>query len=501
MKRFFSSLSAVFASRGFFIAVMVFFVIEALWIAFSAIYPMAFDEDFHLGIIQIYASHLSPFLTEHPANADAYGAITRDPSYLYHYLMSFPYRALTHIFDSQTQQIIALRIMNVAMFAYALMIFRRLLLRMTQSRAFTHVAIAIFILIPIVPQLAAHINYDNLLMIGVAWSCLLATDIHRQFTARHIDIRSIGALVAICLLTSVVKYAFLPIFFGIFVFLAYDAVRTGAWRLLWSGSRENIRHMAWVSRIGLLAVVLLGCVLFVQRFGINTVRYHNPIPDCDQVLSIDHCSAYGPWNRDHLLAQSKGEVNANPAAYTLSWIKGLWWRLFFAINSPTRNYTNYPPLPFPAITALALPASILVLMIIFWRRFLTGQPLLLFAGIVTVIYCGTLWIQDYDMFTETGQPVAINGRYLLPVLLLIAALGWRAWQLLAERWKAPLLKPVAATVVLLCFLQGGGVFTFIMRSDPSWYWPNQRIIQANTDAQRVLGPIIIEGSKETTIAP
>jgi len=478
---------------------MVFFVIQAVWIAVSAIYPLPFDEDFHLGIIRIYATHWSPFLTEHPAGADAFGAVTRDPSYLYHYLMSFPYRLVSEVFDSETTRIIMLRLINVALFAYALVLFRRLLLRITRSRAFTNSAIAIFALIPIVPQLAAHINYDNLLMVLMAWACLLVTDIHRQFNAHRVDVHKISALLAVCLFTSVVKYAFLPIFAAMALFVLYDAyVNFRNWAGFKKSLIINWRAVGGRTKLALLAVLIVGGGLFFQRFGINTITYHTPIPSCDQVLTIDHCSAYGPWNRDYLLAQSKGDTNENPIGYTGMWLKGLWWRLFFAINSPARNYTNYPPLPFPASAAVGLVVILALTIIIFFRRVFAGQPLLIFCGIVVLVYCSSLWFEDYGMFRETGQPVAINGRYLIPVLFLMAALGWKSISLAFAKFKAMQYRPLLAMVVLLFFLQGGGVLTFIMRSDSSWYWPgNSTVTKMNDTARSILDPFIIQGGKQT----
>src|SRR5580692_8418743 len=88
---------ALIGSRRFFWGIVALLVLQAVWIACSGRYPMAFDEDFHLGIIRLYAHHLSPFWNGQPAGADAFGAVSRDPSYLYHYLMSFPYR-LTSVF-------------------------------------------------------------------------------------------------------------------------------------------------------------------------------------------------------------------------------------------------------------------------------------------------------------------------------------------------------------------------------------------------------------------
>ncbi len=55
-------LISLLGSTQFFWAIVALFVVQALWIALSSHYPMAFDEDFHLGIIRLYAHHLSTLL-------------------------------------------------------------------------------------------------------------------------------------------------------------------------------------------------------------------------------------------------------------------------------------------------------------------------------------------------------------------------------------------------------------------------------------------------------
>src|SRR4051812_32904691 len=96
------------SSRKFFYATIVLLVLESLWIALTARYPQPFDEQVHFGLIQLHAQSWLPFFTNQPTGADAYGAVVRDPSYLYHYLMSFPYRLLAHATSSEAAQIIGL---------------------------------------------------------------------------------------------------------------------------------------------------------------------------------------------------------------------------------------------------------------------------------------------------------------------------------------------------------------------------------------------------------
>lgn len=489
--------TAFFGSRIFFMGVMAVFVFQALWFALSALYPMAFDEEVHFGIINIYAHQWSPFLAGQPAGADAFGAVARDPSYLYHYLMSFPYRLLELITSNTTAQIIALRFLNIAIFAAALLVFRRVLLRLTQSNAFTNLALAVFIMIPIVPQLAAHINYDNLLFLLVGWCLLLTTDIHRQFAAGRVELRSFGALTVLSLFTSIVKYSFLPILLAIILFLIYDAWRSfhsePARLILALG--KNWKTISTRTRLGFIVLFVVAGGLFFQRFGINMLRYHTPVPSCDQVLTFEQCSSYGPWIRDYNYANiDPQKANPNPLRYTASWFYGLWYRMFFAINSKVRDYQNVAPLPLPAGAMALMAVSSFILIIIFARR-IFRQPLFVLCGLVLIIYCGTLWSENYKAYMHTGREVAVNGRYLLLVLPLAMALAWRAWTY-ALTYAASWVKPALATAVLLLFLQGGGVMTFILRSDANWDWSNNTVVQINNAARKIIAPVVFEGNTE-----
>jgi len=495
IKQFTSRLYLLLAARWLRNLMFGFFVFEALWFVFSAVYPMAFDEDFHFGIIKMYAHHWLPFLGSQPPGADAYGAVARDPSYLYHYAMSFPYRLLEHITSNQTAQIITLRLINVALFTLGLALFYRFMMRVLGSRAIANTSLALFILIPIVPQLAAHINYDNLLMPLTAYTFLLVFDVQQQLKRRAINFKTLFILLNVCLLTSLVKYAYLPVFVaaGLFV-LGYGKMQfrhSPAFKMAFTTARASFSaKMA----VGFVLLTLLSGGLFIQRYGVNAIKYHKPIVDCGAVLDYSHCSAYGPWIRNYDYAEVKTTVDKNPFKYFISWEQGLRSRLFFAINTPMSGYVNYPPLPLPYQTALVLGVAGVLTVLVYARR-IFAEPYMVFAGLATVAYLIALFMEDYSQFVETAQPVAINGRYLLPVLFLLACLFARGFQLLLASPKKAQLKPILATLVLLCFLQGGGVMTFILRSDASWDWPNSTVVHINNAARKVLAPMVWEGSK------
>jgi hypothetical protein len=80
MKNVMARILQFIKSPRFFKIILLFFLLEAVWITFSAAYPQAFDENFHFGLIQVYSHYWLPFLSRQPPNANAYGAVARDPS-------------------------------------------------------------------------------------------------------------------------------------------------------------------------------------------------------------------------------------------------------------------------------------------------------------------------------------------------------------------------------------------------------------------------------------
>ncbi len=466
---------AFLGSKRCFYLIAALFVIEALWIALSGRYPMAFDEDFHLGIIRLYAHHISPFWGGNPPGADALGPVARDPSYLYQWLMSFPYRLSSNV--------IFLRIINIGLFAACLPLYRRLLLKTGASRAIVHFCLALFVLIPVVPLLAAQINYDNLFLPLAALSLLLAVSFSEQLRHKRLDLKSLLWLAVIATLACLVKYAFLPIALVIAIYLAV---------LLWRTRHELSIQMPPKRTVWLLSALLVVSLgLFGQRYAVNLERYHKPVPNCDEVLSAQQCTAYGPWNRDHKYAQIKpADATASPLVFGADWFYGMWFRTFFAVDGPGSGFATRGPFVMPAIGAIVFSITALTATVMAWRRVCRcydERVLWLFVA-VTITYTAILWLNEYHSFLQTGQPVALNGRYLLPViplLLIILALGTNVYLRSRTQLKLAL---VAAT--LLCMLWGGGMLTYVLRSNDAWYWDNSPLKSANHAIQDTVSPLV-----------
>ncbi|MEO8105186.1 MAG: hypothetical protein ABI602_02515 [Candidatus Saccharibacteria bacterium] len=487
---FLQRLTGFIGSRRFFHLIIIAFALQALWIALSGKYPMAFDEDFHLGVIRLYAHHLSPFWSSHPAGGDAFGAVSRDPSYLYHYFMSFPYRLISDLTNNQTVQVIVLRLINIALLATSLPLFRRLLVKAGASVGLANVCLALFVLVPIVPLLGAQINYDNLFIPLTALVLLSTVRFSEQLRADHtIPLKTLLQLVILLLLTSLVKYAFLPIVSAIVVYVAVELYRfwrpSGAWR----DARRQFRGMKPMMRGSLVVGLVLFMGLFGERYGVNLVRYHEPVPDCGSVLSVQQCSSYGPWLRDYDLANSKAAGHESPVLFMRSWVYGMWLRSFFAVDGPGTLFQSGGPLVLPGLVAAAAATAGVPLVVIYWRRLFSrsNRPVLGLIGAVSLTYIVVLWLNAFAAFGRTGQPVAINGRYLLPVLLpimLVVGMAYREWLR-----NHPNLKAAGAVILIVCFVWGGGALTYILRSNDAWYWPSPVVHTANHVVKRTFGPL------------
>lgn len=504
MRNILQGFSSVLNSRRFFKAVIVFFIFEAAWIALSAKYPMAFDEDFHFGLIRTYAHYWLPFLSSQPVGADAYGAVPRDPSYLYHYVMSFPYRLIAHFVYSQTIQVIILRFINIALFTTGLILFRRLLVRVGLSRQFLNIAFLLFVLLPFVPLLAGQINYDNLIFPLVAWASLLTLTATEEIKKGKPSVRTLLTLVTVCIFASLVKYEFLPIFAGILLFLLYVLKRDQhtKLRLLFKKLLESWHGQKLFTQVLLVGLLAIGLGLFAQRDGVNLVEYHTFTPDCSKVLSVQSCSKYSPWDfnyHDHNdVEKSKADGTMkyeNPVSYTGWWVYWMWYRTFFAVDGP-KKFTNYPPLPLPAAMGAVIGVVGVVALCVRWRYVLKNNLYMQFFLIVSAIYLVTLWIEGYTTYRYTGVFEIMNSRYLLPVLLLGIALMGKAMYGIMR--KLPILKVSFAVIALVFFLEGGGFLTFIVRSDQNWDWPNATVRSVNNTTRKVLHPVLVEGSKTYT---
>lgn len=465
-------------SDRFFYAVLSVFALGAAWIAVASLYPMAFDEEFHYGLIKIYAGGPLPFGIEHTSDMAQYGAATADASYLFHYLLSFPFRLLDVLGVPDMANIIFLRLLNIAFVAAGLIVLRRAFIEAGLSRPVIVTGLTLVSSLPVFVLLAAHINYDNLLFLIIAWCTLLLVRLtNRVQTGRPLPLSESLQLVAAMLIGMSVKYSFLPLALAMFLWLVWLVVLgyqrhkqtvssqlatfTSQWR---SVSRR--KRYAWV---GLLAV----SVLFASHYLTSTLTYGSPIPSCERVFSETECQAYGPWVRNKTLEANKSESFeplSFPEYMTAEWFPGMTQRLTFAVAGKTNGFETR--LPLPALVHGYVSLSIIGLLCLIIQLVRRQMPwLTALTGLLTFVYVGVLAFQLYGDYIDTAEPVAINGRYLIPLLPLVGVVLIHAVRGALASVSSSRLVLAALGIACLLVISGAGIGTYVVQAESHWFWP------------------------------
>lgn len=495
---------SILASSWCFYVTVGLLLLQASWIALTARYPQAFDEQFHFGVIQLYAHQWSPFFIHQPTNADRFGALTVDPSFLYHYLLSFPYRLLAHITSNQTVQVVSLRFINIGLFVSSLFVFRKLLAQTPASRALTHAILLFFVFIPVVPLLAAQINYDNLFIPLVGLSLLWMVQFVRQWQTEQVfPFERALWLLLLGIVGSTVKYAFLPVLAASAIIILATGWKAHQQLLpAWSKQLKAL-SVSKLAGYGLLIAVSL--VFWLGVYGRNLVNYHALLPSCDRVLNVQRCMADAPWQRNYQFAH---DGLAKPhvwsiVTYDWQWVDQSMRELLFTITSVFDSdgvtVVYYPENPLPLIQAVAWAVFISgAVLVIYYRQRLWQLTFFRISALVSLLYIVGLWAEDFKGYLYTGQPVAIHGRYLLPFLpLMLIAIGLcYSWLLHSSKLRArtyfPQRQAWLVVLALLLVLQGGGFITYIVRSDSTWFGGDDtKASKVNRAARKVLKPVII----------
>jgi len=471
--------------------------VSAGWIALSNSFPMLFDENYHLGVIDIYSRQISPFLTSQPDEAKFYGDITRDPSYLYWYLFSFIYNFIGIFTDNIITVIISLRFINIAIVAVSLVFWRKLLFQLSLSRAQAHLALFLFVSVPLVPYLAAHINYDNLVLLILP--ILFSLIIKLQTTKQPLVCLLLAAGLAGML--SVVKFSTLPIVVVVAVAALVILLRRFG-KAFGKELYASRAHSKKITLIGAILVGVLGLGLFAERYGVNYVQYSSYSPDCIELHSFDECKEYSVWIRN-FNAENRTDTfelslaNSPPAFFFGYWVPNIYGGLFVsgAFTDATTDLHRFMPQNVSASTGsltarLAGAGALLISLFALARswKYLSARGARYLILTSFLLYGAALFATNYGNLVNLGYPYATQGRYMIPFIipvigLLILGLG----QVFRNK---PLTKTVLLIIFLLCFLQAAGALTYIVYSNPSWQWEFGPFREWNTTLRTLLSPFL-----------
>lgn len=447
-------------SSWMFAATLLLFSVESGWLALTSRFPGAFDEAYHFGLIQVFSHRLSPIIFHQTSATYKYGALIFNPSLLYHYLLSFPYRLIAVFAHDPMLQVICLRFINIALVVAALVLARRLLHLLRLSPPLSNLILFVFALTPLITILAAQINYDNLLILAVMACLYQAVLLWRRLEKDMLDVPRLLLLVGLCCFSSLIKYAFLPVFLALLLVIG------------WKITTRPLLQLNASARLKLPVVVFaaVGLSLFAWYYGGNTIKYHNPVPQCDQVLTVNACKHYYAWHHIYVIqADSKAHhqvADKGLVLYGLYWTAANTFELF-GVQVPLQGHL-FAPLPF-FMTVILLGTAMTAITILQARRLLRKESALQILVAVSLIYLVCLLAKNYHDYVRAGQTVALHGRYLSPILICIYVLlacGLREALKTTKKTTSNALKVVLALTVIVAFLCYGGFRQYVTYIDP-----------------------------------
>lgn len=481
-------------SNKFLYVIIALFILQALWIAFSFRYPMIYDEARHVPIVAFFANHISPFVDTQPRSYDSLGSLditTGFTASLYHYLMSFPYRVVSVITNNEVAKIISLRVLNILLVAIGLVIYAKVFDEVRNiKKRYVHIGLLIFVLLPIVPFVAAHVNYDNLLFLMTGIFFLLAV---RMLRERKIHwSRHVGLLVVGCV-TTLVKFTFLPVFAASTLFLLVAIrVREGSFRAIAQQLTDSFKQtQRRTAIIGLsLAVLIIG--LFSFMYTRNVLVYGAPRPKCEQILSVERCGANPVAKRN---IDAKATAPSRPlmpiSHYSYVWYTNM-------VNFTVMTGATLPSgrvilnEQIPILNQIIFFGTILAALVTVYswrgRRFNSAMWFLIVNMVALMV---VVFINNYLIYRNFHLVFATQPRYLLTVIPIALIVAVSASAYVFRRFSAT-AKFAGLVTMLLLLTQGGGVITHIVKSDTSWYWNNSVVTSANTHAKKILAPLVKE---------
>lgn len=384
---------------------------------------LPYDEQYHYGLVQYYAHHANPFMGHEPAGMGAYGVVAHQGSYLYHYLMSLPLRLIQPFVHSQYAQLLVLRSLNILLGIATLYLLYRLARRLGLGAVAAQVVVLAFALTPVFYQLSAQLNYDNLLIPITILCIVMALKITEQIRTGGDWAFQTAGLVSLLLVASLVKYSFLPIMAAIVLYLAVLLFRSYGWRGIAKALANGFRGVSRWQKVAIVTLLVASGLLWGQRYGVNLVQYHTPNPQCNAVMSVQTCSAYGTWSRNYQLHATRDERPMS--GLQLTYFTHIWAKMMAAEPysivqvSPDGHPTYVKQQPLLSVAMVIVGAGCLALLLSFRR--LMRLPALPLLASVTAAYLLVLWGQNFADYHNLHFLVAVQGRYLLPVLPILYA--------------------------------------------------------------------------------
>jgi len=477
----------VIGSKYLFWCIIILFILQAAWIAFSYRYPMLYDEAFHVNAIKLFSQQISPIITNQPTFYDMYGSLAHGGATLFHYFLSFPYKVTSMITENFSFQIIILRLINILLVAIGLHLFNKLFKRIGISHIYINIGMLLFTLLPIVPFVSATINYDNLLFALTALFFVITAGI---LIEKKLNWQQLSLFIIVGCAASLVKYTFLPVFalsvvYLIVVFLSHRK------KQMFSELFSSVKTTGKLKTSLILIALVLSLGMFSSIYLYNIIAFKAIQPDCEQILGMERCKNYAMVARNDSAEDTK---NTRPIeqlpGYIADWTAQMAnWTNMTGARPTDGGVVVAQPLTIVYTTVFIGGFMGLGVIIYSWRS-MKKNPAWYFLVFISCGLTFVVFIQNYLTYVQLHMPYAIQPRYLLTIVPIAIVMSVAAAGHILKGKR--ILKCAILVITLILFSQGGGVITHIVRSDNTWYWENSTIYSANDIVRNILKPLVIE---------
>lgn len=476
-------------SSKFTVCLIGLFVFQALWIAFSFRYSMIYDEYYHYGIAEYLSHQWHPFIANQPTQLDEFGALTRAPWLLYHFILSFPLRLVALCTDHFAARVITIRIVNIALCSLGLFIYYRQVRFLKLNKAAINIALFVFILIPVVPFIAATVNYDNLIFPLVAALLYFGVKI---IVKDKLHINELLAYSTIGLMGALTKSSFLPILSVTTLFVIVHILTKKEINFKKIYKSVNTRKDKVITAALIILFIFLS-FMFIERYVVNIYHYHAISPNCLSQISKERCMSNYVEARaiDMEKEKSYAGIPMQIPEYSVSWygrMIGTWFTT--GANTEGKFGTkNGQPLPVAYNTVFVLSIVSMIVICMNYRSLVRSRGFTMLL-IISILYILSIFYVNISEYFKYYRMVAVQGRYILlvlPVIIVAAAISMNT--LLKNRGK---IKVMLVVIISILLLNGGGLTAHIIRSDETWNWNNSLVRSVNNSARNILSPFIKE---------
>ncbi len=428
--------------KGLIWLIFCWFIFQMFFFATQMDFRVPPDEMFH-DLVSIAYFEADGFNIQDKPETYHLGTVAKRP-YLYHLLLG----KLLHLKWTGIDRLLYMRCLNILISIATLLASLRLVQELTSSRwvQFTVMVVQSNLLMYVF--LASMVSYDNLTNLFAALAALFLFRYLKR--SQNSDLTWLIICNGLGLLT---KISFAPICLIHALILCAHLNKS-----LWSTVKNYLSKPHHSIQYFGYALVILLFVLNVRHYGTNLMQYGQLDPVCHQVLAPEACA-------QSLLVQRSIELRATvderPKFDTYSYFARWADIMFTSIVGVLTHQTIEPPVVARAIAVSLLAFSILLGLIHFrWLKWDVN----LWVGVIVLGYSGFVFHFGISNYQQLYAFVAIQGRYLFPVITLLLYLATQPLFLWGNRAVKLMMAALLVGLIMQC-----GFSHFLANAGAIWY--------------------------------